>query len=316
MQIKRRDFLKTVAGGAALAAAPSIAMASDAVRRLPGAVGILYDSTLCIGCQVCTVACKEANNMPPEFSGNQRRWDNPVDLSARTLSIIKEYESGNRHHKDHAQDGYAFVKRQCMHCVDPPCTTACPASALTKDPQNGMVTYNKDACIGCRYCEVACPFEIPKFQWDQPFPQIVKCQLCAHLLAKGRIPACCHQCPTGASLFGPVAELLAEARRRQQMTAGKAYDFPLSSLASGKTRTHRAGKYIPHIYGEHENGGTQVLYLAGVSFDKLGLPDLPERPYTALARSIQHTLYKGLVAPIVVFGGLMVLVARRTKDKE
>lgn len=316
MKIKRRDFLKTVAGGAALAAVPSVATASAEVSRLPGAVGILYDSTLCVGCQVCTVACKQANNMPVVFSGNQHQWDNPVDLSSRTLSIIKEYENGTRAHKDREVDGYAFVKRQCMHCVDPPCATACPASALTKDPKTGLVSYNKDACIGCRYCEVACPFEIPKFQWDKAFPQIVKCQLCSHLLAKGQIPACCHACPTGASLFGPVNQLQKEARRRQKMQPGKYYDFPLASVTGGKTTTHKAGKYIPHIYGEHENGGTQVLYLAGVPFEKLGLPDLPDRPYTALARSLQHTLYKGMIAPIVAFAALLFVVAKRGKKDE
>ena len=315
MEIKRRDFLKGLASGAVLAVAPPALAGSPKKSRLPDALGILYDSTLCVGCQVCMVACKKANNMPDEHYGPQKIWDNPIDLSAKTLNIIKEYENGNGKYKDREIDGYAFVKRQCMHCVDPSCVSACPASALTKDRKTGIVTYNKDACIGCRYCEIACPFNIPKFQWEEPFPQIVKCQLCNHLLVKGEIAACCSECPTGASLFGPVKDLLKETGRRQKMTSGKHYDFPISSTSSGKTQTHKAARYIPHVYGENEAGGTQVLYLAGMPFNKLGLPELPDRPYTALAENIQHTLYKGMILPIVALGGLIFLV-KRTGEKE
>jgi Fe-S-cluster-containing dehydrogenase component len=262
------------------------------------------------------VACKKANNMPIEYSGSQRQWDNPVDLSSKTLNIIKVYENGTHKIKDREIDGYAFVKRHCMHCVDPACVSACPASAMTKDAKTGVVTYNKDACIGCRYCQVACPFDIPKFEWDNPFPKIVKCQLCNHLLVKGQISACCSACPTGASLFGPVAELIKEAERRQSMTAGKYYEFPVSEISSTKKQVHKAKKYLPKIYGRDDGGGTQVLMLAGVSFNKLGLPMLPDRSYTAIAENIQHTLYKGMILPIVAFGGLIYLVKRTDKDKK
>ena len=316
MEIKRRDFLKGLAGSAVLAvASPAMAVSSEK-SRLPDALGILYDSTLCVGCQVCMVACKKANNMPLEFYGSQRQWDNPVDLSAKTLNIIKVYENGTHKTKDSEIDGYAFVKRQCMHCVDPACVSACPATAMTKDPKTGIVSYNKDACIGCRYCQVACPFDIPKFEWDNPFPKIVKCQLCNHLVAKDQIPACASECPTGASLFGPVKDLLIEAERRQNMITGKYYEFPVSEISSTKKQVHKAQKYIPHIYGQNDGGGTQVLMLAGVSFDKLGLPMLPDRSYTAIAENIQHTLYKGMILPIVAFGGLIFLVKRTEKKKK
>ena len=316
MEIKRRDFLKGLAGSAVLALAPPAMASSSEKDRLPGALGLLYDSTICVGCQVCMVACKKANNMPPEFSGSQKRWDDPVDLSAKTLNIIKKYDNGTQKEKDREIDGYAFVKRHCMHCVDPACVSACPASALTKDAKTGVVSYNKDACIGCRYCQVACPFNVPKFEWDNPFPKIVKCQLCSHLLAKDQIPACCGECPTGASLFGPVADLEKEAERRQQMTAGKYYEFPESEMSSTKIQVHKAKKYIPNIYGKNEVGGTQVLMLSGVTFDKLGLPMLPDRSYTALAENIQHTIYKGMILPIVALGGLIFLVKRTEKKKE
>jgi len=262
------------------------------------------------------VSCKKANNMPIEFSGSQRQWDNPVDLSSETLNIIKVYKNGTHKTKDREIDGYAFVKRHCMHCVDPACVSACPASAMTKDAKTGVVSYNKDACIGCRYCQVACPFDIPKFEWDNPFPKIVKCQLCNHLLAKGQISACCSACPTGASLFGPVKDLAIEAERRQNMTPGKYYEFPVAEISSNKIQVHKAQKYIPKVYGKNDGGGTQVLMLAGVPFNKLGLPMLPDRSYTAIAENIQHTLYKGMILPIVAFGGLIYLVKRTDKNKK
>ncbi|MGA8178509.1 MAG: hydrogenase 2 operon protein HybA [Desulfobacterales bacterium] len=318
MKIKRRDFLKGLAGSAVLAMAPPVSAiaASSENNRLPGALGILYDSTLCIGCQACMVACKKANNMPMEFSGPQRQWDNPVDLSSKTLNIIKEYENGNAENKDREIDGYAFIKRQCMHCVDPACVSACPATAMTKDAKTGIVSYNKDACIGCRYCAVACPFDIPKFEWDNPFPKIVKCQLCNHLVAKGQIPACTSECPTGASLFGPVKDLLIEAERRQTLIPGKYYEFPVAEISSTKKQVHKARQYIPYIYGKNDGGGTQTLMLAGVPFNKLGLPTLPDRSYAAIAENIQHTLYKGMILPIVAFGGLIFLVKRTDKNKK
>jgi len=254
--------------------------------------------------------------MPPENYDSQRQWDNPVDLSAKTLNIIKKYDNGTQKEKDREIDGYAFVKRHCMHCVDPACVSACPATALTKDAKTGVVSYNENACIGCRYCQVACPFNVPKFEWDNPFPKIVKCQLCSHLLAKGQIPACCNECPTGASLFGPVADLVTEAERRQNMTAGKYYEFPVSEMSSTKIQVHKAKSYIPKIYGKNEVSGTQVLMLAGVSFNKLGLPMLPDRSFTALAENIQHTIYKGMILPIVALGGLIFLVKRTEKKKE
>ncbi len=295
MEIKRRDFLTGVAGGAALALAqPALSLAREKMR-LPDAVGILYDATLCIGCKACMVGCRKANNLPAETIGSHKLWDNPTELSDKTCNIIKKYVSGTGEFKDRATNGYSFIKRHCMHCIDAACVSVCPASAMTKDSKTGIVSHNKDACIGCRYCQVACPFIIPKFEWDNPFPKIVKCQLCNHLVTKGELPGCCNSCPTRASLFGPVTALLAEAKHRVNK---------------------HPGKYIPHIYGEKEVGGTQVFMLAGVPSSMLGLPDLPTGSYVAIAENIQHTLYKGMILPIAALGGLIFLVKRANSNKE
>ena len=312
MKIDRRGFLKmTASGGLALACQPMSAHARSHHDLPPEAVGILYDATLCVGCQACMVACKQANEMEVETAVGEPLWDAPKDLSARTLNIIKRYQNGTGAVKDRAIDGYSFVKRQCMHCLDPACVSACPVSALTKDSVNGIVAYNEKACIGCRYCQVACPYNIPKFQWESTTPRIVKCQLCRHLIAKGGISACCKVCPTGASLFGPVEELLVEAKRRLRMQAGQRYDFPVASSASGQMQSHPAGHYLEHIYGENEAGGSQVLLLSGVPFVNLGLPELPEQSFVEVADGIQYAIYKGMVYPLVLLGGLIYIIRKR-----
>ncbi|MBU0730518.1 MAG: hydrogenase 2 operon protein HybA [Proteobacteria bacterium] len=323
MKVKRRDFLKGVAAGGTLAALgkPDLVGAHERGDRrdYPSLLGMLYDATLCVGCQVCMVACKKANNMPYEHSGLDRMWDNPRDLSSSTLNIIKKYSIGGGDQKDNIE-GHSFIKRHCMHCIDASCVSACPVSAMSKDKMTGMVTYNKDACIGCRYCQIACPFNIPKFEWETPVPKIVKCQLCSHLIKQGGISACCEACPTGASLFGPVESLVAEARRRMAMIPGTYYDFPVADIGgriAPKFLKHRAANYVNSIYGEHEVGGTQVMYLSGVPFEKLGLPGLPDESFAKISDGIQYAIYKGMVYPIVVLGGLIYMIGRKEEgDKK
>ena len=313
MKLGRRDFIKglTAGSGVFLASrALPVAASSEKKKLSPQAIGILYDATLCIGCQACMVACKEANEMPVEHGGSEKLWDNPRDLSARTLNIIKKYSHGSGAVKNRETDGYSFIKRQCMHCVDPACVSACPVSALIKEPETGIVTYRPEACIGCRYCQVACPYNIPKYEWDAAFPRIYKCQLCSHLVSRGGVPACCGFCPTGAALFGPVEDLLSEARRRQAMQPGSFQDYPVSSLASGELQSHRVAAYVPTIYGENELGGSQVLVMAGVPFAKLGLPELPDESYVELADAIQYAIYKGMFYPVLVLGGLIYMIRK------
>ena len=188
--INRRDFLKVSASGGLVLASnlsPVPAAAREPVPRLPEAMGILYDATVCIGCKACMTACKEYNHLPPDHSNPNSVWDDPVDLSSRTYNIVKLYTNGTGVAKDQAVNGYSYIRRLCMHCVDPSCVSACPVSALTKDPNTGIVQYNKNNCIGCRYCQIACPYNVPKFEWDKAFPQIQKCQLCVPTHPPGRL---------------------------------------------------------------------------------------------------------------------------------
>lgn len=316
MNIERRGFFKVLSAGAVAAGGLSTALARTRKTLPANAVGILYDATLCIGCKACEVGCKEFNSMPAETNTAQQQygisgtWDSGTDLNAYTLNKIKAYKNGSGLNRNNANDGYSFVKRACMHCVDPDCVSACPVTALAKDENTGIVKYDKDACIGCRYCQVACPFNIPKFEYDKAIPEIVKCEMCSHVLAEGGIPGCCDFCPTGASLFGSFDDLLVEARRRLELTPEQEYDYPISKLNGGETTRRPAATYVDYIYGEHETGGTQYLLLSAVPFAKLGLPILPDKSAAGKSETLQHSIYKGLIAPVALLGGLLFAAYR------
>jgi Fe-S-cluster-containing dehydrogenase component len=180
-----------------------------------------------------------------------------------------------------------------MHCIDPACASACMLGAFKKR-EYGIVSYDVNYCIGCRYCEVACPYGVPKFEWSKASPKMVKCELCNHRIAQGRIPACAEVCPKGAVIYGKREDLLREAKTR---------------LAENP------GKYIQKIYGEHDGGGTQCLYLSHVPFEKLGLPVLSTESTPTLQRTIQHGIYKGFAAPVALYG-LLGFVMLRNRKKE
>lgn len=319
MTIDRRNFLKlagTTAGVAAVTKA-STAQARPNKKMPEEALGLLFDGTLCIGCRACIPACKEANNMPPELTplkvnGEQVEavWDAPLDISGSTLNIIKAYRDGTGEHKDQVENGFAFTKQSCFHCADPSCVSACPVSAMTKDPINGIVSYSVDACIGCRYCVAACPFGVPRFTFDTPTPKISKCQLCKHRLADGKFSACAEVCPTGATLFGKVKDLKAEIARRKALAPGTTTTFPRGRIGSTDTYVGTVGKYVERVYGEHEIGGTQVMHLSGVPFELLDKPPLPDLAPAAMSETIQHGVYYGLLAP-ATFLGILVAAARR-----
>ena len=312
----RRNFLKGVvaASGAAVAATalPTPAAARETKQRPPEALGLLYDATLCVGCKACVAACKQANDNPAEFSTVDQLWDTPLDTSGKTFNLIKMYRSGTMETKDAEENGYAFMKTSCMHCADPSCVSACPVSAMTKDPKTGIVEYNADACIGCRYCVAACPFGIPKYQYDSPTGKIGKCELCRHRYKDGHYSACAEVCPTGATLYGKTSDLLAEAKRRLALKPGDRAVFPRGNLSGGKDQSYEnvVGNYQQHVYGEKEYGGTQVLKLSGVPFEKVGMPNLPPEAAAAHSESIQHMLYGGMVMPLAVLGA-MTFVAKR-----
>jgi Fe-S-cluster-containing dehydrogenase component len=332
MTMNRRDFLKGVAGGGAAAAAATAAgdvqaLERDPMERPAEALGLLYDSTLCVGCKACVAGCKRANDMPAEIDPDQRdwnagTWDSAKSLSGRTLNVIKVYRNGTVEQKDRAENGFAFIKRQCLHCVDPSCVSCCPVSAMIKDPETGIVSHDVDRCIGCRYCVFACPFQVPKFEYDEPFGQIQKCQLCKHLLAEGQLPGCVESCPTGATLFGRVDDLQKEGHRRLSLKPGDTYAYPRGDI-NGKYGPDTPpnekivqAEYLPEVYGETVLGGTQTLYLSAVPFDKLGLPwgNVPDKSYATQTEGVQHFLYTGMIAPAAVLTGL-ILLARRNFDQ-
>ncbi len=286
MSLTRRDALKLMvgAGGAAVATACTPRKAEAATAR-PDAVGMLYDATLCIGCKSCMVACNEANDLPPDTSLSNGLWQMPLDLNAHTKNIIKLYQEPDG-------SAYSFVKRQCMHCLDPACASGCMLGALSKG-DHGVVSYNPDLCIGCRYCEMACPFNIPKFEWSTATPKIVKCEFCKERLAQGKQPACCEVCPTGAVIFGEYTDLLTEAHKRLD---------------------RHPGRYIPKVYGESEVGGTQVLYLASLDFAKLGLPAYGPDPVPTGVREVFQEIYQGIVPPVALYALLVAVLMRSRRQ--
>jgi len=290
MSVDRRTFLKgavAAGGAAALGGSATAEAAHPAPEPPPDAVGMLYDATLCIGCKTCVVACREANGLEPETpEWTNGLWDAPPGLDEHTKNVIELYREG---------EAQSYMKRQCMHCVDPGCVSACPVTALEKR-DFGIVTWDGDRCIGCRYCQVACPYEVPKFEWESPTPKIVKCELCLHRIKEGKQPACCEVCPRGAIIYGKHDYLLEEAKRR---------------IAA------KPDLYIQKVFGEHDGGGTQVLYISHVPFEKLGLPVLGEQSVGAETRAIQGTVYKGFIAPVALYAILAgVIIRNRRSGKE
>jgi Fe-S-cluster-containing dehydrogenase component len=253
MNISRRCLFKIggVAGAAAIVGRPRPAEASTA--RVVSTPAVLVDTTRCMGCRACEAACAEANVLDgPAKAGDAGVFDARRATDERTFTVVNRV----------SQSPERYAKRQCMHCVDPGCASACPAKALEKTAA-GPVIYHKERCLGCRYCMLACPFEMAKYEYNDPAPYVKKCEFCAERQAQGEPPACTSVCPTGALTFGKRHELIEEARRR-------IYTEPNS--------------YVKHIYGEHEAGGTSWLYISDVPLEKLGLPtNVPTTPYASLA---------------------------------
>ena len=290
---RRRALLGILGLGGAVAEMQSTPAAAEEHPAHPvppaDAVAMLYDNTICTGCNACVVACSEANGLPPDTALSGGLWQMPSDLNSKTKNTIKLYKQ---------PDGAvsAFVKRQCMHCLDPACVAGCPFGSLKKN-RWGAVTWEGSRCIGCRYCELACPFDIPKFEWDKWNPKIVKCEFCFdQRLMKSKPPACTGICPTGAVVFGKRVDLLAKAKAR---------------IAASPKRYF--GK---RVYGETEAGGTQVFYLSGVSFDKIGLPALGPTSIAHYATAVSSVIYKWLSGPILVAIVLFTVIKKNWDDHE
>ena len=292
MRTNRRDFLKLAIAGTGATLLPAIMdpgkalAASFAGTPVMGRKAVLYDVTKCVGCRACQNACKGWNGMPADSTGFQGIYDNPFRLSSKTLTLIKYKEI-----EANGEIELIFCKYQCMHCEHPACAEACIVGALQKTPQ-GPVVYDKGKCIGCRYCQVACPFGVPSFEWDKPIPWIRKCTFCADRQEQGREPACVEACPTGALKFGDREELITEARQR---------------IASAQD------KYVDHIYGEKEVGGTSWMYLSPVPFEQLGFPALGSEPVTVNAARAMSLVPPVLLGVAVAMTGIYTITKRRQK---
>lgn len=209
---------------------------------------VLVDLTRCMGCRSCQVACKQWNDLPAERTSFGGGRDNPAALSKTTWTRVE-----HRYVTDGGKLSYRFVKRQCMHCLEPACVEACFMGVLKKTPQ-GPVVVAADRCIGCYYCQVACPFEVPRYEWQKGKVRPQKCRFCFEpggkydRLGQGLTPACVQACPTGALKFGERDQLIAEAWER--------------------INAHPC--YVRYVYGEKDQGGTSWLYLSDVPFAELG----------------------------------------------
>jgi len=254
----RRNFVKTL-GVIGASTLPGQKLYGEGLDNNNEFVGILVDTTRCVGCQSCTVACAEANNLPePDLDA--------IDIGITRSTSEKQWTLVN---KFRVNDEEIFVKKQCMHCNQPACATACPTKALLKT-EEGPVIWRSDKCMGCRFCMVSCPFEIPKFEYNSPNPKIQKCRMCFERIRNGDVPACVSECPEEAIVFGKRNELIEEANRR-------IYENP--------------DKYIHYIYGEHEVGGTGYLYMSSVPFAQLGFrTDLGSTPYPQYTKTFLYSV--------------------------
>ncbi len=283
----RRNFFRlSVAAATLLTGRP--AGASKAAPDRGKGYGCLVDTTRCVGCRECEQACNKRHNLdqPPDSFDEMAVLEKERRMDETTYTVVNKYYPRNIGTLVWRQRP-VFVKFQCMHCNDPSCVSACIVGALAKEA-NGAVIYDADKCIGCRYCMVACPFQVPAYEYSDPLtPRVRKCTLCFEYLKDGGLPACAQACPREVIVFGPRDKLLDLARWKIKKSPGR---------------------YVDHIYGEKEVGGTSWLYLASEPFETIGFPNLPEKAPPRLTESIQHGLLSYLAAPLGLYaflGGVM-----------
>lgn len=232
-------------------------MSSRRFASSSASMAILTDVTRCIGCEECVTACQRINHTGVDAP---HRWQMSTrDVSSSRWTTLAVTDEGR------------WVRVHCRHCLDPGCAAACPVGALHKTPE-GPVAYDPEICMGCRYCLMACPFRLTRYEWNSPTPRVRKCVLCYDKIKAGQLeqPACTAACPTEATIFGSRPELLAEARRR---------------IAS------RPDVYLDHVWGEHEVGGTSVLYISDVDLGDAGWPHtLDDGARPVQARRVLHTV--------------------------
>jgi formate dehydrogenase iron-sulfur subunit len=285
INMDRRSFFKVAgAAGAAIATGkPGQAAAASGESDIEF-VGVLVDTTRCIGCRSCEAACAASHGLEAPDIEDDSAFEQVRNTTEKALTVVNRYET---------DAGEVFVKKQCMHCWQPGCAAACLTNAMLKT-EEGPVIWRSDKCMGCRYCMVSCPFDIPKAEYDSWNPSMHKCDMCWDRLQEGKKPACVASCPTDALMFGTKRELMEIARVR-------IYNHP--------------DRYVHEIYGEHVVGGTGFLYLSAVPFDQIGFrTDLGTTPYPEFTREF-------LVAvPVILFGvpaflyGLSVLSEKEGEE--
>ncbi|MBZ0198566.1 MAG: 4Fe-4S dicluster domain-containing protein [Ignavibacteriaceae bacterium] len=294
----RRDFLKQSAliGAGVAGLSSTTAKAGPKNILSEDRMGVLVDTTVCVGCRNCEWACKDAHNLP---AGNLESYEDRKILEKKrrpdhtALTVVNEYPHGKNSNLP------IDVKVQCMHCDHPACVSACIVGAFSKQ-ENGAVIWDTDMCIGCRYCMAACPFQIPAFEYEKALsPKIMKCDFCFELTKVGKLPACVNICPVEALTYAPRTELVKIARDRIR---------------------RNPDRYDANIFGEYEVGGTSWMYLSSKDFKELDFPKLDEKPAPGVSESIQHGIFAYFVPPVSLYallGGLMWITKRRKEiDKE
>ena len=271
----RRSFLK-------LSAATGMALAANEAQATEPAhpeefVGVLVDTTRCIGCRSCERACSLAHDLPVPDIEHDGALAQVRDMSDSQWTVVNRFDTSK---------GEVFVKRQCLHCWQPACGAACLTNAMYKT-RTGPVIWRPGKCMGCRFCMVSCPFDVPKFEYSGWNPKIQKCSMCAERLEQGKKPACVEACPTDALMFSSKRQLMEVARVR-------IYNHP--------------ERYVHKIYGEYEVGGTGWLYLSAVPFEEIGFrTDLGTTPYPEYTRNFLYGVPLGLFGLPALLVGLSLL---------
>jgi ferredoxin len=210
------------------------------------------------------------------------------------------------------------MKKSCLHCVDPSCVSACPVSAMTKDPATGIVQLRRRRLHRLPLLRRRLPLRHSQVRLRLAHRQDRQVRAVPPPLPEGKYAACAEVCPTGATLFGKVSALKAEAHRRLALQEGAPTIWPRGNLDTADQPAWEgpAPRYVQHVYGEKEVGGTQMLKLSAVPFEQLGHKPLPERSFSSQSETLQHTLYGGLVLPIAVLGGLTWVARRNVKHED
>jgi Fe-S-cluster-containing dehydrogenase component len=288
MSISRRSFLKSMTAAGVAVAVPKAGGAKRDFAGYPDSGGVLHDTTLCIGCRRCEEACSEVSGLP----ALEKPIDDESVFENRRRTDDKTYTVVNRYEVEGHAGSPVFRKFQCNHCLEPACMSSCFVSAYRKTPE-GAVEYDASVCVGCRYCIVACPFDVPTYEYNEALePKVTKCTLCQPRLLEGKLPGCVEACPQEALVFGRREDLISVARER--------------------IRRH-PGRYIDHIYGEYEVGGTSWLYISGAPFEELGFrTDLGTTPAPKLTSGALAAVPIIIGVWPVLLGGIYLM----TQSKE